>query len=124
MELVVDLQCITGDVNCLSYRAIVVFEFQRIHGGVDNFNHISIDQRQTDACKVHVKSECWQDFFSHCLECLSTTDCRVGSLKGAGVTTLGFVYAVFGAVISDSQNLFVPICSNIQRDSPSTLIVL
>ena len=124
MELVVNLQCITRNVDCLSYRAVVVFEFQCIHGGVDNFNHISIDQGQPDACKVHIKGECWQDLLSYCFECLSAIDGRVRSLKGAGVATLGLVYAVFGAVVGNSQDLFVSICSNIQRDSPGTLIVL
>ena len=124
MELVVNLQRIAGDINCLSYRAVIVFEFQRIHGGVNNFDHISIDQRQTDTCKVHVKGECWQDLLGYCFECLSATDRRVGSLQGAGVPVLGFVYTVFGAIVGNSQDLFVPIRSNIQRDSSGTLTVL
>ena len=61
---------------------------------------------------------------SYCFECLSSTDHLVRSLKGAGIAMLGLVYAVFGAVVGNSQDLFVSICLNIQRDSLGTLIVL
>lgn len=125
MQLVVDLDPFTDQLDGVRYRTVGVLKLQFGQGEEDDFDQSPVDEGETNA-HLNRYCQCWRDFFRNSLEGIRLGVDRIRSLgtrEGAvecSRTSSSFVQTGFLAVGRYGKDLRRAFSSDIQGHCPVT----